>query len=160
MLCYFVFTLMNLYLDIILRSACVYLFIFLAIRITGKKEISQLSIIDFVLIILVSNAVQNAMIGPDTSLSGGLVAAGVLFAIDYGIKALTYRNRKLKKILEGEPVILVYKGKRLQKNLEQEKISDDELQAAIRSHGVKDISKVDVAVMETNGTISIIEAAD
>jgi len=147
---------LNTYLDIIFRSAAVYFFVFIAIRITGKKEISQLSIVDFVLVILVSNAVQNSMVGPDTSLVGGLVAAAVLFLIDYAIKFITYRNRKAKRWLEGLPVLLVYKGKRMDKNLANEKISNDELDAAIRAHGVAHISQVDMAVLETNGLISVI----
>lgn len=148
---------MNVYLDIVFRAASVYVFILLAIRLTGKKEISQLSITDFVLIILVSNAVQNSMVGADNSLVGGLVAAVVLFAIDYGLKALTYRNKKIRKWVEGEPVMLVYKGKKVMRNLESEKISIDELETAARAHGIADISQIDLAVLETNGTISIIQ---
>ena len=128
----------NTYLDIILRSAAVYFFVFIAIRITGKKEISQLSIVDFVLVILVSNAVQNSMVGPDTSLVG--------------------RNRKAKRLLEGVPVLLVYKGKRMDKNLASEKISNDELDAAIRAHGILSTDHVAMAVLETNGLISVIAA--
>jgi uncharacterized membrane protein YcaP (DUF421 family) len=149
---------LNTYLDIILRSAAVYFFVFIAIRITGKKEISQLSIVDFVLVILVSNAVQNSMVGPDTSLVGGLIAAAVLFLIDYVIKFITYRNRKAKRLLEGVPVLLVYKGKRMDKNLASEKISNDELDAAVRAHGILSTDHVALAVLETNGLISVIAA--
>lgn len=148
---------MAVYLDIVLRTASVFVFILLAIRFTGKKEISQLSITDFVLIILVSNAVQNAMVGPDTSLFGGLIAALVLFALDYLIKLITYRSKRFKKLVEGDPVVLVYKGKKMERNLRSEKISDDELAAAARAHGVIGIEHIEIAVLETNGTISIIE---
>lgn len=148
---------MAVYLDIVLRTASVFVFILLVIRLTGKKEISQLSITDFVLIILVSNAVQNAMVGPDTSLSGGLIAALVLFGLDYLIKLFTYRNKRFKKLVEGEPVVLVYKGQKIERNLQSEKISDDELATAARSHGVMGIEHIEIAVLETNGTISVIE---
>lgn len=148
---------MNTYTDIIIRTLSVYAFVFIAIRITGKKEVSQLSIIDFVLIILVSNAVQNSMVGPDNSLGGGLVAAAALFITDYGIKKLTYKSKKARKLLEGEPVILVYKGRKLDRNLRTEQISDDELDQAIRSHGAGSIREVEMAVLETNGSISIIQ---
>lgn len=147
---------MNTYLDIALRTLSVYAFIFIAIRITGKKEISQLSVIDFVLVILVSNAVQNSMVGPDNSLTGGLLAAAVLFGVDYGIKMLVYKNKKARHLLEGEPVMLVYKGKKLVQNLKKEKISDEELAESIRSHGISTIDEVELAIMETNGSISII----
>ena len=148
---------MNVYIDIILRTLSVYAFIFIAIRITGKKEISQLSIIDFVLVILVSNAVQNSMVGPDNSLTGGLVAAAVLFVVDYAIKMLIYRNKKAKHLLEGEPVMLVYKGKKIVQNLKKEKISDEELEESVRAHGISTVDEVELAIMETNGIISIIQ---
>ncbi|MBJ7427773.1 MAG: DUF421 domain-containing protein, partial [Bacteroidia bacterium] len=101
---------MDIYLNIILRSLAVYVFIILAIRLFGKKELSQLSITDLVLILLISNAVQNAMVGPDSSLSGGLVAALTLFALNYIIKLITYKSKFISNILEGEPMMLVYKG--------------------------------------------------
>lgn len=151
---------MNTYLDIILRTLSVYAFIFIAIRVTGKKEISQLSIVDFVLVILVSNAVQNSMVGPDNSLTGGLVAAAVLFSVDYAIKMFIYKNKKVKRLLEGEPVMLVYKGKKIVQNLKKEKISDEELEESIRAHGISTIDEVELAIMETNGIISIIEKKD
>jgi uncharacterized membrane protein YcaP (DUF421 family) len=147
---------MNTYLDIVFRTLCVYTFILIAIRITGKKEISQLSIIDFVLVILVSNAVQNSMVGPDNSLVGGLVAAAVLFAVDYGIKILIYKNKTARRLLEGEPVLLVYKGKRIEKNLKSEKVSHEELNEVIRAHGILGLENVELAVMETNGLISVV----
>lgn len=147
---------MNAYLDIVLRTLSVYVFIFIAIRITGKKEISQLSIVDFVLVILVSNAVQNAMVGPDNSLTGGLIAAAVLFGVDYLIKLLIYRNKKIRKALEGEPVMLVYKGRYLEQNMKHEKVSHEELTEAIRAHGIMRVENVELAIMETNGLISVI----
>lgn len=99
------------------------------------------------------------MVGPDTSLVGGLVAAAVLFLIDSAIKFITYRNRKAKRLLEGVPVLLVYKGKRMDKNLVSEKISNDELDAAIRVHGILSTDLVAMAVLETNGLISVIAKA-
>ena len=86
------------------RSIAVYLFIVIAIRIFGKREITQLSIIDLVFILLISNAVQNAMVGPDTTLLGGIVAAGALFAINAVLGRLLFKSKKLSHLLEGWPI--------------------------------------------------------
>jgi len=88
----------NPYLDVALRSLAVYFFILIAIRLSGKKELSQLNTTDVVLILLISNAVQNAMVGANTSLSGGLVAAAVLFTANYIIKKALFKNKGLRKL--------------------------------------------------------------
>jgi uncharacterized membrane protein YcaP (DUF421 family) len=147
---------MNAYVEIILRALSVYAFILLALRLLGKKELSQLSVADLVLIMLVSNAVQNAMVGADVSLLGGIVAAAVLFAVDFAIKQISYRNRKIKKLIEGEAVLLIYKGQIKEHNLEHEKITLSELNAVIREHGVSSIEEVELCMLETDGNISVI----
>lgn len=139
-----------------LRSIAVYLFIVIAIRIFGKREITQLSVIDLVFILLISNAVQNAMVGPDVSLVGGIVAAAALFAVNAVLGILLYKSKKLSHLLQGEDVMLVYKGRTLEKHLRESGISHEELEQAIREHGVADIKDVNLAVLETDGTISIL----
>lgn len=99
------------YLIIIIRSLAVYLFMILAIRVFGKKELAQLSVIDLVFILLISNSVQNAMVGPDTSLEGGLVAAFSLFAANFTLKKLLYRNTKVSNLVQGVAILLIYEGK-------------------------------------------------
>jgi uncharacterized membrane protein YcaP (DUF421 family) len=147
---------MDLYINIILRSLAVYVFIILAIRLFGKKELSQLSITDLVLILLISNAVQNAMVGPDSSLSGGLVAALTLFVLNYLIKIVSFKSKIFSKVLEGEPVMLVYKGFVKNKNLQNQKITIEELEAVAREHGVKNIKDVELIMLEKDGSISVI----
>ncbi len=144
------------YISIILRSLVVYIFIVAAIRLFGKKEIAQLSVIDLVFILLISNSVQNAMVGPSTSLEGGLIAAGSLFLVNFALKNVLYRSKKASELIQGHSVMLVYGGKIIARNLEKTKISYDELQAAIREHGVKDINEVDLAVLEVDGNISVL----
>src|SRR5476649_2158247 len=90
----------NPYVEIVFRALAVYLFIIIAIRVFGKKELAQLSVIDLVFILLISNAVQNAMVGPDTSLVGGLIAAGALFAANFTLKNILYRNERLNKLIQ------------------------------------------------------------
>ena len=146
----------NEYTSIILRSVVVYLFIVIAIRLFGKKEIAQLSVIDLVFILLISNSVQNAMVGPSTSLEGGLVAAASLFVVNFALKNLIYRSKKAGEILQGHAVMLIYEGKVITKNLEKSKISMDELESAVREHGISGIKDVNLAVLEIDGNISVL----
>jgi uncharacterized membrane protein YcaP (DUF421 family) len=142
--------------SIIVRSISVYLFVILAIRFFGKKELTQLSIIDLVFILLISNSVQNSMVGDNTSLLGGLTAATSLFAVNYILKNLFFRSKKLSSLIQGSPLMLVYRGRVIKHHLLQAKITEDELEAAIREHGVKSAKDVDLAVLEIDGNISVL----
>lgn len=99
------FTLDNPILEIILRTLAVYVFMILAIRLFGKKELAQLSVIDLVFILLISNSVQNAMVGPGSTLSGGLIAAGSLFLANFTLKRLFYRSKFFSKMVQGESLL-------------------------------------------------------
>ncbi|MDQ3291738.1 MAG: DUF421 domain-containing protein [Bacteroidota bacterium] len=144
------------YLQVAYRAVAVYLFIILAIRLFGKKELSQLSVIDLVFILLISNAVQNAMVGPDTTLAGGLIAAGALFLTNYILKLTVYKSRTWSKFLQGEPVMLIYKGQLKSDNMRKVHLSVAELEGAAREHGVEHLREVDLAVLEIDGNISIL----
>lgn len=141
---------------IALRSVVVYLFIIIAIRLFGKKELSQLSVVDLVFILLISNSVQNAMVGGNITLIGGLVAAASLFAVNWVLKNLIFKFKHISEILQGHPLMLIYQGKTIQYNLDKAKISHDELEAAVRERGVEDIKDVDLAVLEVDGNISVL----
>lgn len=143
-------------LNIVLRSLVVYLFMVAGIRIFGKNQLSQLNAGDVVLLLLISNAVQNAMVGSNSSLEGGLLAALVLFLTNFLLKKLMFKNPKIKSILESDPVILIRSGKVLHDNLQRVEISLDELEEAVREHGVERIEDVKLSVMEVDGTISVI----
>lgn len=147
---------LNGYLKIAMSSAAVYLFVIVAIRLFGKKEIAQLSIIDLVFILLISNSVQNAMVGSDSSLSGGLVAASTLFIINYLFKYVLYRFPKLEIFTEGQEIVLIYKGQLNTSNLSKVRITQHELFEVMREHGVAEIRDIDLAVLEMDGNISII----
>jgi len=144
------------YIRIIGSSLAVYLFIVIGIRIFGKKELAQLSVVDLVFILLISNAVQNAMVGPDATLIGGLVAASTLFVINYTMKYLQYRFPGFGKVVQGDATMLVYQGKILDEHLRKVKISTDELMEAVREHGVKSVTDVDLAILEVDGSISVL----
>ena len=146
----------NPYLNIAFSSSMVYIFITIAIRIFGKKELAQLSVLDIVFVLLISNAVQNAMVGSDTSLLGGLLAAGTLFLLNFIFKYILFRSEKLTHLMEGEPVILVSEGKVNDFNLHKMEITTNELLEAIHEHGVHNIKDVNLAILEVDGNISVI----
>lgn len=147
---------MNTYFPIIFSSAAVYVFIILAIRLFGKKELAQLSVIDLVFILLISNSVQNAMVGSNSTLTGGLVAATTLFVVNYLLKRLLLRSRRLNQIIQGNPLLLIYNGQVVKPHLAQAQMSMEEIEAAVREHGVESIKQVNLAVLEVDGNISVL----
>ncbi len=142
--------------SIILNSVIVYFFVIFAIRLFGKKELTQLSIVDLVFILLLSNSVQNAMVGSNATLIGGLAAATSLFIVNWILKNLIFKSKNLSNFLQGHPLMLIYQGKSIDHNLTKAQISNEELKAAIREHGVERIEDVDLAVLENDGNISVL----
>jgi len=140
---------------IALKSIIIYVFIILAIRLFGKKELAQLSVIDLVFILLISNSVQNAMVGADNSVLGGMAAATGLFVINYVFKWLLQKLPNFSKIVQGEEIMLIYKGKALPSHMDKAMITMDELCAAVREHGVEKIEDVSLAILEVDGNISV-----
>lgn len=147
---------MNPFLDVALRSLAVYFFMFAAIRVFGKNQLSQLNAGDIVLLLLISNAVQNAMVGSNVSLEGGLVAALVLFGANFIVKKIIFKNPKIKSLIESDPVILIKDGVVDNVEMKNEDIGFDELEEAVREHGVEKIADVKLAVLEVDGNISVI----
>ncbi len=143
----------------ILRSVVVYVFILLAFRFTGKRQVGQLTPFDLVVLLIISNVVQNAVIGPDNSLGGGLLGAVVILALNWLVVELTFRSKRLRRLLEAEPTLLVHNGRILHDNLRRERLTLDDLHAALRRAGVPDLEHVRVAVLEENGGISVIPRA-
>jgi uncharacterized membrane protein YcaP (DUF421 family) len=141
---------------IALKSITIYIFIVLAIRLFGKKELAQLSVVDLVFILLISNSVQNAMVGENSTLQGGMAAALGLFGINYVFKWLLKKFPWFSSIIQGHELMLIYKGKLQQQNFERSMLTREELDAAIREHGVIDEEQVDLAVLEVDGNISIL----
>ena len=141
---------------IVLRTLVVYVFILSAFRLLGKREVGQLAPFDFALILLIANAVQNAMVGPDASLVGGLAAAAVLLLVNMGLGVLATRNRKVEKLLRGEARILVNHGHVYQGNLQAERVSHEEVMQALRENGCGTIAECRLAVLEVDGSISVV----
>lgn len=147
---------MNPYIDIVIRSSAVYFFMVVALRIFGKKELSQLNTADVILILLISNSVQNAMVGNNTTLWGGLAAATILFAINFILKRLMFKYKKFSKFMLEKPEILIHNGILDFKSLSKLNITSNELKEAMREHGIEHFTDVKLAMLEIDGNISII----
>ena len=144
---------------IVLRTVVVYAFILVGFRLSGKREVGQLAPYDFALILLIANAVQNAMVGPDTSLLGGLAAALVLLLLNHGLGVIAARNRKVEKLLRGKAHILVLRGHVYQEALASEHVSHEDLLQSLRAHGCCTIAECRLAVLEVDGSISVVTDA-
>ena len=142
--------------QIVVRSLVVYLAVFVGFRLTGKRELGQMTIFDLVLILLIANAVQNAMVGPDVSLSGGLVAAAVLLVMNFAVVRLLGLTPLGERLLEGGPTLLVKDGALVPHGLRHEGLAPEEVETAIREHGIADVGGVRAAYLEPDGTISVI----
>jgi len=147
---------LNPILDIVVRSLAVYFFMVIAVRVFGKNQLSQLNAGDVILLLLISNAVQNAMVGSNSSLQGGIVAALVLFVANFIVKKYIFKNQKIKELIEDKPYILVKDGVAFPLILKKVQISEDELEEAVHEHGIENVSEVKLAILEVDGNISII----
>jgi len=145
------------YLEIVIRTAVVYAVILVGIRLTGKREVGQMTPFDLALLLLISNAVQNAMTGSDTSVIGGVLAAVTLLLLNAIISRVVWKNRKARKFVEGSPTLLVRKGQIIPEHLAKEHINVESLHQALREHGVSSLSEVSLAVLEIDGSISVLK---
>ncbi len=140
----------------ILRAAAVYVFLLLAFRLTGKRQIGQLTPFDLVVLLVISNIVPNAMIGDDDSLGGGLIGATTILVVNWAVVELTYRDKRVRRLLEARPAVLIHDGRILHDRLRAERITRDDLEAALRRQGVADPTRVRFAVLEESGGISVV----
>ena len=140
------------------KSVSIYIFIILAVRLFGKKELSQLSVIDLVFILLISNSVQNAMVGTDTSLMGGIAAALGLFICNYIFKILLKKSDKFSKLIQGEKIVIVMGGKIQEQGLRASMMTIEEVEMAVREHGVTGIHEADLVILEVDGNVTVLSA--
>ncbi len=140
---------------LVFRAVVVYLSVLILIRISGKRQLGQMGPTEFVAILLISNAVQNAMNGGDNSLGGGLILAAVLIALSAAISFLTYRSRFFSSLFEGTPRLLVHKGQVIAPNLRKERLSLGDLKSLLRKQGIHSIQEINTAVLESDGTLSV-----
>ena len=143
-------------LEIVFRTVVVYIAVFLLLRFAGKRELGQMSVTDLVVILVIANAVQNSLNGGDTSLIGGIVAAATLVGMDVLVDRFGKNVPFLERLVRSEPTLLMQDGVFLDKNLEQENITKDEIAMSAREHGIADLSQVSEAILEPDGSISVI----
>jgi uncharacterized membrane protein YcaP (DUF421 family) len=147
-------------LDIALRSTIIYVALLVGIRLTGQRQLGQMATFDLVLLLIIANAVQNAMVGPDTSLVGGLVAAGVLLFWHQVINRLRRSSPRFSKFIAGEGVLLIKDGKILEQHVQHAGVTPEELLQSLREHGVATVADVRLAVLEPDGSVSVIRFDD
>jgi uncharacterized membrane protein YcaP (DUF421 family) len=144
-------------LEIVLRTVVIYLVVLMGVRLSGKREVGQMTPFDLTLLLLISNSVQNAMTGPDTSLVGGIAAAITLLLLNYLIAELSGTNRRFRKVIEGQPTLLVHDGQLITAHMAKEHVSMDELERSLREHGINNYHDVALAVLEVDGSISCLK---
>ena len=142
--------------EFVLRGAIVYVFLIVLLRLTGKRQVGQMAPFDLVLLLVLSNAVQNSINGGDNSVAGGMVSAVTLVAMNWILGMATYKNKTIERLVEGRPEVLIHNGKLVDGALEHEKLTHHELMTALRKAGCAEIEEVHAAIMETDGSISVI----
>jgi uncharacterized membrane protein YcaP (DUF421 family) len=147
-------------LAIMARTSVIYVLVLIGIRLTGKREVGQMTPFDLTLLLLLSNSVQNAMTGPDTSLIGGVVAAGILLILNYLLAEVSGINRRFRSVIQGSPTLLIHNGQLITAHCAKEHVSPDEVQRALREHGVANTAEVALAVLEVDGSISVLKYDD
>ncbi len=147
-------------LQIVARTTIIYLFLIIGLRLTGKHELGQLNPLDLVLLLVISNAVQNAMIGPDTTVAGGMVAVVTLLVINMALSYTRSHSMHFGRLLEGSPTLLVHDGQLISAHLTKERLKPEDVEQALREHGVGNLSECQSAVLEVDGSISVISGGD
>jgi uncharacterized membrane protein YcaP (DUF421 family) len=142
--------------ELILRGIVVYGFMLTILRLSGKRQIGQLSPFDLVLLLVLSNAVQNSMNGGDNSLIGGIISATTLIAVNFAVGLVTFRSKRLEALIEGRPQILIHNGKVFEDVMARAQLTHHELQAALRQAGCTSAEDVQTAILENNGAVSVI----
>jgi uncharacterized membrane protein YcaP (DUF421 family) len=138
------------------KTAVIYLFLVLGLRLMGKRELGQMNIYDLVLVIVLANAVQNAMVGDDTTLVGGIVAALTLLILNRLFTLAMLRSPRLEQVMVGEPVLIVNDGKLVEERMRSEGVTREQVLAALREHGIEKLDQAHMCVLEVDGTISCV----
>ncbi len=141
-------------LEKILRPVLVYAFLIVGLRLAGKRELAQLNAFDLVVLLTLSNTVQNAIIGEDNSVSGGLIGAATLLALNYAVVSFVYEHENLGRLVEGDATVLIENGRVCKAELQKELITMAELEMAAHKQGFSSLDEVDRAVLEPGGTVS------
>jgi len=148
------------WLEKILRPVLVYVALLLAFRFMSKRDLTQNTTFDLLIVLLLSNIVQNALIGEDSSILGALAGAGTLLLLSTGLNRWTSKSLKARRLLEGEPILLVHNGRLLDENMSKYAVSRPDLNAGLRGQNMITLEDVRYAFLELDGTISIIRKSE
>ncbi len=140
----------------VLRATAIYALVMVLVRVSGKRAVGQFTPFDLVLLILIGNAVQNGINGGDNSLTGAAIMATTLIALNYAVAFVTSRSRRAERLVEGEPVVLARDGKVFDHVLRRELVSQSDFREALRMNSIEDVAEVELALLETNGHISVV----
>jgi uncharacterized membrane protein YcaP (DUF421 family) len=141
----------------ILRSLICYLFLLVMFRLLGKREVGQMTPFDLIVLLVLSNVLQNAMIGPDNSVTGGLIGATAILIVNWIVSRIAFQSPRLERAIEGVPAVLIHEGKIVEDNLRRETISKAGLLSNLRIQGIFDLRDVRVAVLEPSGKLSVLK---
>ena len=141
--------------ELVIRCTIVYFFMIVLLRISGKRQIGQLAPFDLVLLLVLSNAVQNAMNAGDNSLLAGIILASTLIGLNYLVGLITFKSKRIEALVEGRPEVLIHNGKLFENVMNREQITHHELDAALRDAGCACIEEVHFAILENNGRITV-----
>jgi uncharacterized membrane protein YcaP (DUF421 family) len=143
----------------IFRAVIVYVFLLVMFRLLGKRQVAQMTAFDLIVLLILSNVLQNAMIGPDNSVTGGLIGGAAILGLNWLVSRAAFSSRWFERVVEGVPTLLVHHGKVVEANLRKEHLSRDDLLANLRTQGVFNLGEVQEAILETSGKLSILHSA-
>jgi uncharacterized membrane protein YcaP (DUF421 family) len=142
--------------DLALRAVFLYVFVVLLMRVTGRRELSTLSAVDLVLLIILGDAIQQGLTQDDYSVTGAVIVVSTIAALQVGTSYVSFRSRRARRVLEGEPIVIVQDGKLLERNMRRERLTEDELAEEMRAQQIASVEDVEWGILETNGTMSFI----
>jgi uncharacterized membrane protein YcaP (DUF421 family) len=142
--------------DIALRAVFLYAFVILLLRVMGRRELSSLTAVDLVLLIVLGDAIQQGLTQDDYSVTGAVIAVSTIAAVQVGTSYLSFRSRKVRRIVEGEPIVIIEDGKLIERNLKRERLTEDDVTEEMRGQQIASVEDVQWGILESNGTMSFI----
>jgi uncharacterized membrane protein YcaP (DUF421 family) len=142
--------------DLAIRAIFLYAFVVLLMRVTGRRELSTLSAVDLVLLIILGDAIQQGLTQDDYSVTGAVIVVSTIAALQVGTSYLAFRSRRARRVLEGEPIVILQDGKLIERNLKRERLTEDEVAEEMRAQQIASVEDVEWGILETNGTMSFI----
>ena len=142
--------------DIALRAVFLYAFVVFLMRVTGRRELSTLSAVDLVLLIILGDAIQQGLTQDDYSVTGAVIAVSTVAALQVGASYVSFRSRRARRVLEGEPIVIIEDGKLIERNMKRERLTEDEIAEEMRTQQIASVEDVEWGILESSGNMSFI----